>query len=610
MEVKLSQAVKMFFGNSSLEMVYIEAIANAFDAGASKINISISIANYDKPETLSIEISDNGEGFTDQRVRKFGRLFDVDEGSHKGLGRLVYVCYFDDVTISSNFEKTRHRFFRFDENFDANSSEVTVVEEQPSGSTISLSKYTYSKVKSHAFLTPKDLKSRIIEEFYTRFFKFKQEKREVQIDITLRISEHQLHESITLDDISDMEMVEFDSAFALFDVLRIYYSIEKVDVGEETFIAALSVDNRTKQIDLLAKENVPTGYKMIFLLFSDLFDGKVDHTRQNFTLPESEFKDIQTMFRHEVIKIIEKNIPEITKRNHDTKVSLTNRYPHLAGFFEEKNIGYVSRDDIIKKAQNSFFRAQREILDAQSLSDEQFNKSLELSSRALTEYILFRQFTIEGLKKISDKDDEAIIHNLIVPKYEQFHKTNLTNDIYRNNAWVLDDKYMTYETILSDKKMSELVDVITKGEYEEADKGQPDIALIFSSDPELGKPFDVVIVELKKKGITLEENMKVVTQLESRARRLMKHYNNQIQRIWFYGIIEFNSDVEMHLSGNYTKLYSTGKMYYQETKVAIQLEPEIKLPIGIFIMDLDSVIKDADARNSTFLNLIKSKFNK
>lgn len=316
------------------------------------------------------------------------------------------------------------------------------------------------------------------------------------------------------------------------------------------------------------------------------------------------------MFRNEVIKIIEKNIPEISKRNQERKKALNNIYPHLSGFFEEKSIGYLAQDDIIKKAQNSFFRVQREVLEAQSLTDEQFNKSLELSSRALTEYILFRQFTIEKLKKISTKDDEAVIHNLIVPKYEQFNKADLQHDIYRNNAWVLDDKYMTYEMILSDKNMTELVNIITEGEYSEPDKGQPDIALIFSSDPKIGKPFDVVIVELKKKGITLEETMKVVTQLESRARRLMKHYNNQIQRIWFYGIVEFNADVEMHLSGNYTKLYSTGKMYYQESKVAIQLEPEVKLPIGIFIMDLDSVIKDADARNSTFLNLIKSKLSK
>lgn len=119
---------------------------------------------------------------------------------------------------------------------------------------------------------------------------------------------------------------------------------------------------------------------------------------------------------------------------------------------------------------------------------------------------------------------------------------------------------------------------------------------------------DVVIVELKKKGLTIEENMKTVTQLEKRARNLMRFYKNKIQRIWFYGIIEFNEEVELQLTGEYTELYSTGKMYYRETKIAIQKNPDIIVPIGVFIMDLESVINDADARNSTFLQIIKSKF--
>ncbi|MCX8473018.1 MAG: ATP-binding protein, partial [Sediminibacterium sp.] len=106
----------------------------------------------------------------------------------------------------------------------------------------------------------------------------------------------------------------------------------------------------------------------------------------------------------------------------------------------------------------------------------------------------------------------------------------------------------------------------------------------------------------------LEENMKVVTQLEKRARKLMKYYNNQIQRIWFYGIIEFNEEVEMQLAGEYTELYSSGKMYYRESNVAISLNPKITLPIGVFIWDLNAVISDANARNLAFLNLIKSKF--
>ena len=103
--------------------------------------------------------------------------------------------------------------------------------------------------------------------------------------------------------------------------------------------------------------------------------------------------------------------------------------------------------------------------------------------------------------------------------------------------------------------------------------------------------------------------MKVVTQLEKRARRLMKHYDNQIQRIWYYGIIEFNEDVEMQLAGEYTELYSSGKMYYKETNIAISLSPKKTLPIGVFIWDLDAVITDANSRNYSFLNIIKDKFN-
>ena len=64
----------------------------------------------------------------------------------------------------------------------------------------------------------------------------------------------------------------------------------------------------------------------------------------------------------------------------------------------------------------------------------------------------------------------------------------------------------------------------------------------------------------------------------------------------------------MQLAGEYTELYSSGKMYYRETNVAISLNPKITLPIGVFIWDLDAVVNDADSRNSAFLNLIKNKF--
>jgi hypothetical protein len=609
MKVKLSQAVKMFFGNSSLEMVYFEAIANALDANATEIEIKIFTKAINQPETLQIEISDNGEGFTDERYNKFSKLFDVDESTHKGLGRLVYLCYFEDVKVNSYFDKTKNRKFDFSEGFEEEKFEIVDVKERASGTSFKMTNYVLQRIAKSDYIHPKKIKQRILEEFYSRLFHLKKQGNSIKVTIESTIEGRKIEAQIENTDIPEFSLVELGSQINLIDKFDLYYSIKEVEPQDSSLIAAISVDNRTVKVDLISNENMPLGYEMVFLLYSEFFVGKIDATRQNLTISPQELKDVQTIFRKEVVSIIETVIPSIRKRNKDVRVGLITRYPHLSGYFNSENIGYVSRSEILKKAQDEFFKEQKEILDATSLNDEQFEKSIELSSRALTEYILFRQLTIEKLKKSTDSNSEAELHKLFASmrKDGRFEKKDSVDDLYRNNAWLLDDKYMTYETILSDREMSELIQVITD-EEEITDENRPDIALIFSNNPNNKKPFDVVIVELKKRGISLEENMKVVTQLEKRARRLMKHYDNQIQRIWFYGIIEFSEDVEMQLAGEYTELYSSGKMYYRETNVAISLNPKITLPIGVFIWDLDAVINDADARNSAFLNLIKSKF--
>ena len=52
MQVNIKQAIRLFFSNPSLDMVFIEAIANSLDADASKISICISIDELGKQETL------------------------------------------------------------------------------------------------------------------------------------------------------------------------------------------------------------------------------------------------------------------------------------------------------------------------------------------------------------------------------------------------------------------------------------------------------------------------------------------------------------------------------------------------------------------------------
>ena len=143
------------------------------------------------------------------------------------------------------------------------------------------------------------------------------------------------------------------------------------------------------------------------------------------------------------------------------------------------------------------------------------------------------------------------------------------------------------------------------------DDGRPDIAIIFSDDPTKTKDslLDVVIIELKKRGITLAKTEEVESQLQQRAVKLLNYYPNRIQRMWFYGIVEFNDEFKLSLrNDHYTPLYSKDSLYYKENEWYKSLEDDTKYKVGTYILSIDAFIKDAKAHNEVFLNILKEGF--
>ena len=311
-----------------------------------------------------------------------------------------------------------------------------------------------------------------------------------------------------------------------------------------------------------------------------------------------------------ISKIIRERFPKIKEANDQKLNYLKQTFPHLCGYIDDSSVGFINQRDVLQAAENKFFKDQRDILNAKELTDEQYDKSLKIASRSLMQYILFRQRVIERLKNVDKKDKEKDIHNSIIPMKEIFMGENLRNDLYRNNIWVLDDKFMTYKTILSDKEMTDVISVITDGEIKEKDSDRPDIALIFSGNPnECEQKVDVVIVELKKKGIDSEHTSIVEVQLENRARKLYKYYNNRIQRVWYYGIVECIDEYVLHLKSNeYKELFSHGRMFYRPKSIAVSTDSDEKILANIFILDIDAVVNDADSRNATFIEILKTGF--
>ena len=356
-------------------------------------------------------------------------------------------------------------------------------------------------------INPNHIKSLLMENFYMRLYKKRLNDERIRVIIESHVGGSRIEAIVDTDDMPDFSILPLEHQLDLFNSIDLYYSVRETDEVGKKPITAIAVDDRCHQFAIIDDENLPAGYEMVFLLISESFQGSIDESRQNLTLSGTDLGNIKRLFREGIAHVINENFPRIAEANKEREESLKNTYPHLSGYFKTSDIGFSSHNDILKDAQEQFFRDQREILSATTLSDEQYEKSLTLAARSLAEYILFRQNVISKMKAFDKANLEADLHNLIAPKGSEFQEGELYKDLYRNNVWVLDDKFMSYCTVLSEAEMSKVINVITDGEVKDPDDDRPDITLFFSADPTKGdRMLDVVVVELKRLGITPEQN--------------------------------------------------------------------------------------------------------
>ncbi|GAC1610936.1 MAG: hypothetical protein NVS3B3_20940 [Aquirhabdus sp.] len=314
---------------------------------------------------------------------------------------------------------------------------------------------------------------------------------------------------------------------------------------------------------------------------------------------------LYSTLRSEISLILAEAIPEIAEKNKKTEKKFEEQFPHLLGYFDSASVGLIDREDALDVAQQKFFKVQKEILQCESMTDELYEKSLDASSRTLTEYILYREKIIGKMREMTSENSETEIHNLIVPRWEKFDQDSIVSDVYQNNAWLLDDKFMTFRTILSEARMDDVIKAIRIDDENFAtESGRPDIAMIFSSDPKTPEPVDVVVVEIKRKTDDEKENQYAINQLLERAYKLAEYCPN-IQRIWYYALIEINESFARSLrQQKWTPLFSKGKVFYQEFPT--ENPSGVIVPTPIFIMSFDAIVSDAQSRNHTFLEILRS----
>ena len=611
MDIETSGAIRLFFPNPSLTLVYFEALANALDAGATEISIDIDVQAFDKPDTLKITVSDNGDGFTDENFERFRKLLRPRDKFHKGIGRLVFLNYFSRVDVTSTRSKWR-RTFIFKDGFDGNAPIENLNDEQPAKTTLAFNGFAKDRVKSYDDLKPDVLKPLLIEQFLPTLDARKRDGTAFKISINLKTKESNAqkeffpHETvITADDLPSMTKITIqDDSLDAFSTIDMHYHVEPVS-GKGSLLVAFSIDGRTIPVNLIPASSFPPGYMGMFLFESEMFHSNADSSRQKLILPENlPIEKLYRVLRREVGKVLADMIPKITEKNEKVKEKFEEQFPHLLGYFENDTVGLIDRDDALEIAQQKFFRAQKQVLQCETLTQAAYEKSLELSSRTLTEYILYRDKIIGRMKEMTTDNAESEIHNLIVPRFKEFSKEAMPSEIYQNNAWLLDDKFMVFRTILSEQRMDTVINAIRLDEECEKDAGRPDIAMIFSADPKNASAVDVVVIEIKKKTDDEKENQYAINQLLDRAVKLAAHCPN-IQRIWYYAVIQISDTMETRLrQQKWAPLFSMGKLYYQE--FITERPDRTVVPTPTFVVSFDAIVADAESRNHTFLEILRN----
>ncbi len=622
MKIETENALELFFPKTALSLVYFEAIANSLDANASNIDINIYIEDKTASHSLKIDITDDGDGFTEENFNRFEKLLNPKDKSHKGIGRLVFLKYFNRIEIQSSWLNQNRSFI-----FDSKGIKNNIISNNTENKKITkllFREFRGDKIHSYNYINPIELKKSIIEHFLPKLNTLAQQKIPFKITIDLKtrqtessnIYEDQV--SITENDLP--KLIESENSIFIPSNLgqeyeiKVFYLIEKIDDASQLLIA-FNIDNRTVVIENFLKKDVlpAIGYRCIFLFSSTLFDNCTDTSRQKFNLPdEISQNELKRHLRDAIGKILTDEIPDIKAKNAETKQEFEKNFPHLIGYFEKDVVGLIDKNEALNDAQTNLFKEQKRILAAENLTDEQYRKSIEFSSRALTEYVLYREKIISKMEELlANKSEETEIHNLIIPRYTKLEQANLVHEAYQNNAWLLDDKFMSFRTILSEKEMKEVIQEIRlDNEKIDNERGRPDIALIFSADPKVNEKVDVVIVEIKDKNDDLKDSMYAINQLLERSNKLVRYCKN-IQRMWYYAVVHVDQTMSRQLmQSGYTPLFSKGKIFYKENKTFVyqdDTEQVIKgeVPTPTVIMSFDAIIDDAKLRNHTFLEILR-----
>ena len=620
---------------SFLQPIY-EAITNSLEANATSITIRLysddSVLEHGR--LSGFDVSDNGEGFTEKNLRGFCTLWTDNKRDIgcKGSGRFMWLSVFNDIHIVSCISSLKQKIeFDFNLSFDYEQTKISKTDynECQNKTVISFRNVTSAfktkvtkkgTIDKRDFANPYEIKTKIIDYLLVKLFLLKRENKTFVISIVYNDEK----EEITNNDIPDLEEKEFDVVSDLTGdsfTFTAYYLFSSD--GKNSKKMSFCANSRSTKVfesgQLGFSAPLPNNDSFTMLVCSNYFENKDNDSRNNF----DELANLknQTLFAPLLISdifavskkymrdIIFEHYPKLNESNQKAEDEAIDLYPYLAKYIKEDEEITKTSKSLITNA-NKKLNKEKEIvrdnfksaLEKRNVDTVEFENAINqvsiMAAIELSEYIHYRDNIIKALTAQLDNDKykEDFYHNILIPKGTDSFADSPNKHLY-SNLWLLDDKFMTYSYVGSNISIGRIIENNIK---EEADSilNRPDVTLIFNRKE---GHRDAIMIELKGATASFEEKKKSITELPDDI-GLLRSNMEDLQMIWGYIITSIDSQIETTLlNQDFKPLFvagDKGKMYYKNFG---------NLNAHIYVCDFETIAKDAEARNQTFLEILKQK---
>lgn len=556
-KINIDRIVKDIKSKTTSLTPIIEAVCNSIDAiGSERTDGIIDIvikrnpqqllaldSSHSLPEIVSIDIIDNGEGFTEENKDSFDTYrsgLKISKGG-KGFGRFMYLKYFNHVSIESIFyEEYRYkrRSFTFghaDEIIEDETIEcLEYYEGIHSGTILHL-----ESIKEHDLDKGIDVIARKLVERLLVFF--------VTGGIhtpKITIREEDESNSIVLNNYigkdSDIQKVGYDESITLHGkdsdwtftvkIYKIYYSAitNKIcltaNMREVTDSAIHNYIPEFKEpMFELTDNGIQKNYMIKAYVQGSYLDDNVTTERDGFIFGKEEdiYSDLsEKQIMKAVATIVKKHFQEDIQKRYNDKKKKVEHYVYSSAPWnktllkdvdmESIPIG-ISNFDLEMRFQKIKFEkeqkariALKELQDKQS-SEEDENISFEdevndilknvtdTAKNDLAHYVCQRRKIIELFDDLRKRLEtgkthrESEMHNLIFPMIKDDRQV----EYEEHNLWLLDERFNFTQYIASDKVISQV------------DHKEPDLAIFYESglfyrNGENSITSPVAIVEFKR----------------------------------------------------------------------------------------------------------------